>query len=42
MTELLQKWMWLNDIRMVLMTLGWILLMYYFGSKAYRADRAGL
>ncbi len=41
-TELLQKWMGLNDIRMVLMTLGWLLLMYYFGSKAYRADRAGL
>jgi hypothetical protein len=39
-TELLQKWMSLNDIRMVLMTSSWLLLMYYFGSKARRADLA--
>jgi hypothetical protein len=37
-TELLKKWMELNDIRMLLMTLSWCLLMFYFGSKAYRYD----
>jgi uncharacterized membrane protein len=37
-TELLQQWMFLNDIRWVLMTISWLLLMYYFASKAYKWD----
>jgi len=41
-TELLKKWMFLNDIRWVCMTISWALLMYYFASKARRADKAGL
>jgi hypothetical protein len=41
-TALLKKWMCLNDIRMVLLTASWLLLMYYFGSKAHKADVAGL
>lgn len=38
LTDLLQQWMALNDIRWVVMTISWLLLMYYFGSKAYRWD----
>ncbi len=37
-TQLLEKWMMLNDIRMVLMTLAWATLMAYFGYKAYVYD----
>ena len=37
-TELFRQWMFLNDIRWVIMTLAWVLMMYYFGSKAYRWD----
>jgi uncharacterized membrane protein len=37
-TDLMQQWMKLNDIRSVLMTISWLLLMYYFGSKAYKWD----
>jgi len=37
-TDLLQQWMRLNDIRFVVMTISWLLLMYYFGSKAYKWD----
>ncbi len=39
-TELLKKWMSLNDIRMALMTASWCLLMYYFAVKARRSDLA--
>jgi hypothetical protein len=38
LTDLFQQWMFLNDIRWVLMTLSWVLLMYYFGAKAYKLD----
>ncbi len=37
-SELLQQWMQLNDIRWVLMTASWVVLMYYFGAKAYKWD----
>lgn len=38
-SELFQQWMSLNDIRWVIMTAAWLLMMYYFGSKAYRWDK---
>lgn len=38
-TDLLQQWMFLNDIRWVFMTIAWLLMMYYFGSKAYKWDK---
>jgi hypothetical protein len=41
LTDLLSQWMHLNDIRWVLMTVGWLTMMYYFGSKSMRADAAG-
>ena len=36
--RLLKEWMSLNDIRFIFMTLAWLLMMYYFGSKAYSWD----
>ncbi len=33
LTDLLQKWMQYNDIRMALLTLMWLTIMYYFISK---------
>lgn len=30
LSELLQQWMFLNDIRWVLLTLMWLIMMYYF------------
>ena len=38
LTELFQRWMFLNDVRWVLMTLSWVLMMYYFGAKACKLD----
>jgi hypothetical protein len=38
LTKLFQQWMFLNDIRWILMTISWVLLMYYFGAKAYKLD----
>jgi uncharacterized membrane protein len=37
-SRLLKEWMSLNDIRFIFMTLAWLLMMYYFGSKAYYWD----
>jgi glucan phosphoethanolaminetransferase (alkaline phosphatase superfamily) len=33
LTQLLQRWMELNDIRWVLITIMWLLLMYYFVAR---------
>jgi hypothetical protein len=33
LSELLQQWMFLNDIRWVLLTLMWLIMMYYFTAK---------
>lgn len=33
LSELLQQWMFLNDIRWVLLTLMWLIMMYYFIAK---------
>ncbi len=33
LTSLLERWMSLNDIRWVLLTIMWLILMYYFAAK---------
>lgn len=33
LSQLLQKWMFLNDIRWVLLTAMWLVMMYYFSAK---------
>ena len=37
-TALMRQWMFLNDIRWVVMTMSWLLMMYYFAAKAHRWD----
>jgi len=41
LTTLLEKWMSLNDIRWVLLTIMWVVLMYYFIGKGKLLDALG-
>jgi len=40
LTELLEKWMSLNEIRWVAMTLCWALMMWYFGAATVETREA--
>ena len=38
LTSLLERWMALNDIRWILLTIMWLVMMYYFVSKGKLND----
>lgn len=41
LTDLLQRWMVLNDIRWIIMTIMWLAVMYYFVAKGSLLDALG-